>query len=783
MQGMQTIAFARCGELNIFTSSMRGYVVAAAFVCCAPPCVTRATEAQPVLANSRLRIEFDAKRGHIVQLTDLTTAHAFISTANSPGLWEITLGDGKHLLPSDAREFSATSDEKSVFTMKWSRFEYQNQTDAEVIAVVSLDTDSSQSRWRISVAGIKQTTLRKIAFPRISRIAPQADEIVIVPQWIGERTQQARAIVNPSPGKPARREWDYPGTLSMQFLAYYGGAGPGLMISTEDAHLLRKRFAMFGDGSKGVGFEVIHEVPNDENSTASYSLPYDVCVRTFAGDWYTAADLYGLWAHQQSWVESSRKLQHATPPWVSDTALWVWNRGTSADVLTPAIPLQEYANLPTSVFWHWWHGCSYDVGFPEYLPPREGAEPFRQAVAAAHSHGVHAIVYMNQRIWGMTTKSWTEQNAAAAAVKQPDGTIHPEIYNTFVKAPCASMCMGTPFWRNTYATLAAAAVRDFGVAGIYMDQACTSLSCYDPSHGHPLGGGAYWLAGFQELERDIRHRCAATREVALAGEGCGEGWLPHLDMMLSLQVSLERYAPPNEWEPIPLFNVVYHECATQFGNYSSLTRPPYDSLWPKEFAPTEPLALLDRKFAAQFRLEHVRSFLWGQQLTIANFQPSQLDSRRDEIDYLVKLARLRQGSLKYLRDGVFLRPPNVESPQLEIPISRLSIYAGQQEAVKEYCKRVPQILASAFRAQDGDIAIFLANIGDTTVPAKLDLAASDYPWLETALVFRQTESGRQSVGRVNNGNVQLQVSLAPAAVHIYEITPDGNATNTTETPK
>ena len=27
----------------------------------------------------------------------------------------------------------------------------------------------------------------------------------------------------------------------------------------------------------------------------------------------------------------------------------------------------------------------------------------------------------------------------------------------------------------------------------------------------------------------------------LAGEGCGEGWLPYLDLMLSLQVSRERY--------------------------------------------------------------------------------------------------------------------------------------------------------------------------------------------------------------------------------------------------
>ena len=33
-----------------------------------------------------------------------------------------------------------------------------------------------------------------------------------------------------------------------------------------------------------------------------------------------------------------------------------------------------------------------------------------------------------------------------------------------------------------------AAIRELGVDGIYMDQACSSLSCFDATHGHPLGG-------------------------------------------------------------------------------------------------------------------------------------------------------------------------------------------------------------------------------------------------------------------------------------------------------
>lgn len=462
-------------------------------------------------------------------------------------------------------------------------------------------------------------------------------------------------------------------------------------------------------------------------------------------------------------------MQGLTPAWVRDTGLWVWNRGRSPGVLEPAVAMQERAKMPVSVFWHWWHGCSYDVGFPEYLPPREGSESFRTALAAAHEHDVRAIVYMNQRLWGMTTKSWTDRNASQFAVKGPDGKIQPEVYNTFVKASCASMCIATPFWRHTYAALAEEAVRDLGVDGIYMDQACTSLSCYDASHGHPLGGGAYWMKGFEQLAADIRKRCDEVKQVALAGEGCGEAWLPYLDMMLSLQVSLERYHAGSDWEPLPLFNAVYHDCATQFGNYSSLTRPPYDDLWPAEFAPKKPLELLDRKFATQFRLEQARAFVWGQQPTIANFREEHFVERAEEVEFVLRLARLRMAALPYLRDGVFLRPPEVNAPAAEIPMSRLSIYAGQQSAVQESTKVVPLVLASAWQAKDGAIGVVVVNISEQPAPVRLALDQSHYEISASGSVVRVTERDRSEIAKFTRGVVKLDVVLEGQSASVYEI--------------
>jgi len=510
---------------------------------------------------------------------------------------------------------------------------------------------------------------------------------------------------------------------------------------------------MFGDKAGNIGCETVHLPEQRQAPALDWQLPYEVVLGTFQGDWITAAEQYRGWATNQTWATQSRLARGLVPNWITNTALWVWNRGRSDAVLTPAVTLQQRLNLPVSAFWHWWHGCSYDAGFPEYLPPREGAGQFQRALAAAQDHQVRAMVYMNQRLWGMTTKSWTDEGAERFAVKGLDGRIQPEIYNTFTRQACVAMCMGTEFWRNKYAGLAGRALLELGVDGIYMDQACTSLACYDPSHGHPRGGGTYWMQGFRTLQEDIRQRCGpiaagGRQPVALAGEGCGEPWLPYLDLMLSLQVSKERYAALDGWETIPFFHAVYHPYSVTYGNYSSLTMPPYDDLWPAEFAPKEPLRLLDRKFSRQFLMEQARAFVWGQQPTIANFMPAHLEERKDEVGYVLKLAALRARATAYLLRGTYLRPPEFRAPTAMLEMSRLSIYAGQQGGLTEFQKEYPLVWAGAWRAPNSNVAIALASIASEPIELALTVDPKYYGISPRARVVRIDELGNQPIGRL-----------------------------------
>lgn len=769
-----------------------GAAIAAAIML-PPPAQSRAGTVR--LANAQLEIGFDSQSGGLREFRDLRAGHNHLAGLASD-LWEVqfTSTNGPLTLsPSTAKSFRAESlpGRRARFLLSWSEFGLDQSPGLRVEVEVQLAAAGASSRWGLRMENAGPLSLSQISFPRVTGLARQTGERLAVPVWQGQLADDPRALLNPPGGKPHRFEWEYPGILSLQGLAFYREGGPGLYLACDDTAAQRKKFAAFGAASGEVGCEIVHVPEQNRAAKGRFELPYRVVLETFIGDWFTAAERYRDWATDQTWARQSRLRRGLVPDWVMQTGMWVWNRGRSPGVLSPAVELQQELGLPVSVLWHWWHGCSYDTGFPEYLPPREGETAFQAALALAHAHDVHALVYMNQRLWGMATHSWTNENAERFAVKDSAGKIRPEVYNTFTKAPCAPMCMGTEFWRDTYAGLVEQAVSELGVDGIYMDQACTSLACYDPTHGHALGGGSYWMQGFRELAADIRQRVSpraigksralapvispknksetATKSaVALAGEGCGEPWLPYLDLMLSLQISRERYSTPDGWETIPFFNAVYHDCVVTFGNYSSLTMPPYDDLWPAEFAPTEPLKLLDQKFSRQFCLEQLRAFVWGQQPTVANFLPSHLRDRPTETEYATRLARLRSRAAQYLLHGTMLRPPKLEVVEQEIAISRLSIYAGQQGGLKTFEKQVPLALASAWRSPDGCVAIVLGSIADEPTEVSLNWSPTEYGLRGNEQVFRIESDRVEPPAARSAAQPPLRLTLPPRAVCVLE---------------
>ncbi len=745
--------------------------------------VAAAQDAELVVAeNDHLRIALDPRDGSLRDLVDRSAGHNHIDPVDQDGsLWEIELlvGDRPVVLKAThAASFrcESLSAPRIGLHATWDSFALPQAANCRVQVTVELDPDAPMSRWSIALDKPPELSVRHMQFPRIVSIRRQAAEYLAAPVWLGQLATDPCAQLCVTGGNARRHTWHYPGQLSLQCLAYYRDGASGLYAACDDTAATRKGFTVWGTPLGQLGLELIHYPPAFGLHADRCAPSYQVLLGTFQGDWITATERYRAWALQQPWAESSRLRRGLVPDWLLDTGLWVWNRGRSPGVLGPAATLQQCAELPVSVFWHWWHGCPYDIGFPEYLPPREGTEPFKQALAQAHGQGLHAIVYMNQRAWGMSTRSWQDEGAERYAVKGEDGKVQPEVYNIFTRQALASMCLATPFWRDKYAALADEVLNELRVDGIYMDQACSHRACFDSDHPHPLGGGDSWMKGFQQLTQDIRRRVGSDRPIVLAGEGCGEAWLEHLDLMLTLQVSRERYASPTDrWEVIPMFQAVYHPYAVTYGTYSSLTMPPYDDLWPAEFAPAQPLTTLDRKYSRQFYLEQARAFVWGQQPAVANFLPRLLQERPTEIEYLIRLAQVRQRARKYLLYGTFLRPPDLGAPEVTSDFSRLSIYAGQQSRLTSFTRRHPLAIAGAWQAEDGDVAVVLASVADQPLPLAITLDKQYYGIRPGSHVWRIDQSGRQPLDVAGGDLSQLQITLPPRAAWIIEFSSRGSS--------
>ena len=173
----------------------------------------------------------------------------------------------------------------------------------------------------------------------------------------------------------------------MQCLAFYQQDGPGLYVACDDAAGFNKAFAFFGDGEGSSAAKWC-----TSRSRLPPKAAPETGARVAAALRRSARDVRGRMVHgggalpgvghQPGLGQAEPAGSRAGAGLGAEHGLWVWNRGRSPGVLDPAVALREKLGLPVSVFWHWWHGCAYDTGFPEYLPPREGAETFTNALAA-----------------------------------------------------------------------------------------------------------------------------------------------------------------------------------------------------------------------------------------------------------------------------------------------------------------------------------------------------------------------------------------------------------------
>ena len=664
------------------------------------------------LALAILAVAFCACRADLPEDGRMREA---LDAATGAPLWE--LRDASDSLLAQARQVkSIRKIGRRTLKMRW-----QTEDGIKVLATVRLEKGDSMLHWGLSLKGLSGRGGVSVRYP-ILHYGKMENEDLAVSSWLGRLEKDPRSGIGPD--KPiVRFSQDSPGQMAMQMMALYDReSGDGIYFATNDKSSYTKNYTIEFD-TLGTCFFVKHF---PDLGDRSFSPDYEVITGPFKGDWLSAAKIYRKWAKEQRWCKQSRLVNHQIPEWVLGTGLWVWNRGRSENVLPDALHLQQISGIPVSVLWHWWCGCGHDEDFPHYLPPREGAEHFRDAVQTAAGEGVNSLVYMNSFRWGTSVPEW--KDAAPYSLKNAHGEPSTTVSNAFTGHGIAAMCLSCDYWTDKYVGMADTLLRDYGVGGIYMDEACLALRCFDPNHGHPLSGGSYWVKDFSRMASDIREKDPGA---VLAGEGSGEDWIADLDIFLTLAVSRERYIGGNA-EAIPLFQAVYHDYAITFGSYSSLVYPPYDELWPVEFRPEGCETPLPDEYNLQFRMEQARSFVFGMQPMIANYHAFLDEMREPEMDFLRRLAETRREYSKYLLYGELERAPLIVVPYADIDISKVSIYASRDgKSAPRMRKSVPLLYSGMWKAKDGESALFIVNISDE--PQRLVFADGteiEDPWIE-----------------------------------------------------
>ncbi len=478
--------------------------------------------------------------------------------------------------------------------------------------------------------------------------------------------------------------------------------GQGIYFDCRDAGFYNKGYRWRKEGDKLV-YKHIHYLPLDGKS--SFTLPYRCGVTAFEGEWFEAAMIYKKWAVQQIWYKNA--LREKNP--LKDISMWLWNRGRIDYVFPPTEKLADDAGVPIALDWYWWHHNPYDTDYPDFWPPREGVEAFKNAVKRMNDRGIFTQVYINGRTWDLDGPSYHEGGADEIEIRR-DGSEYAVAFNSYNHHRLGYMCGEAPVFQRKMADLVKT-LCDSGLPGVYLDMiGCTTGSCcYNPKHKHAPGGGDYNITGFRRMMEMIKKENPGK---LFSTEDCAENWLDLFDSMIVLfSTSSERMGDNTSF--VPAFSAIYHGTNALFGSYALPDAiPPWDELWPAEDRfPAEDEKDWNALYPCQFFLELARDITWGMQPMICNFQMKHAEDPRfaEVYKYILDTAQFYYANREILYGAEMLSPGKLECAAIDADFIVRGIFTHKEHLRTIHKKDLPAICHSVWRNPAGGRVLILAN--------------------------------------------------------------------------
>jgi len=542
------------------------------------------------------------------------------------------------------------------------------------------------------------------------------------PQCSGEGPEMTEAGV----GQVVLR---YPGALSLQMCALTNDQA-GLYFAAHDSGQNVKELAVKPWESWGE-FPVLSmshfpgEIPGKDVAT-----DYDCIVGVFHGDWHDAADIYKAWATKQWWCEKTL--------WDRDIADWMRTgiggvfqmsnyhlpklelNHPMAQIAEVVNDLSEDAGVPLLGLVFNWEGGGGWTGPMGFFPPREGEDTFRAAMTRLREAGNYGFVYITGGVWYIKNTydppydSWSQFNAEgqANAVRDANGEV--TIESWYPGWASAYICPQTDYLRELTASILLQCL-DLGATVVQIDNFPIggNQPCYDASHGHPLGFGAWRSEAWGRILADVRRQAKARDpQCAITVEGITENFIPWLDMYDHRAGNMEYFGHysrglPMGGETIPLFNYVYNEyIGSYYAAYPECNRPEV-LYWTRGLG---------------------KALCQGVVPTGGRYFPEPADHNPVTIGFYKKIARATaQECWPYLMFGEMLKPPEIDVPTVTAPYYKFNYVPERQEhrvdPEQRHEVRDRAVQHGVFRGGDGSVAYFFVNVSEDPVQLDVDLSA------------------------------------------------------------
>jgi hypothetical protein len=512
-------------------------------------------------------------------------------------------------------------------------------------------------------------------------------------------------------------------------MTYYAVGCGGFAFSSDDATGAQKWFNFYKHGE--------HLRVDLGHGTGDLDAPlepaYDMVVTALAeGTWTEAADRYKAWAVRQRWcargpVADDPARDHRC---YEQVGIATFGINAAEDRTRWIRRIREIAGTPVlHVLGPNWtnrlqdYRSSLPGGLDDWFPAR-----FDQAnVDAIRAQGDLLVPFYFDLLFGRGGADETEGVAALQQIPKPARSIDEYTF--------PFLCPATPFFQRLHAQRDETLVAEYGVDGVYYDISANNVlkQCYDRSHGHPPGGGAFLVDAYRKLYAEP----AVTRGT----EMINEVFLDQLDFYQAraegspvATFEADRF---REWmksgdaEKVPLFTYVYHEYGpVRLDGWAKLSRETGDLFyW---------VAARVLCWGGLFELNYEFSPLEivGGEREPLDEHYANLPDHRYEIDpakaaFVGELARARVGN-PHLAYGTMLPPLAIDSPPVELDWFH---YNGPQEWPSyedRGTKTVPAVVHGAWRFR-GKIAVVLVNISEDDLRVMVPLD----PPVEVDLPSRQ----------------------------------------------